>query len=382
MQQFTGVKQAVQSGKMELARLYQNPNTRFALIGLVCAFVIVGVTFFALRTLGKESSVEDFMQRWKTAVESKQPETYQALWDETARAENWHQYERALKLLKKEKVEANIEGIRPRADLRDERRTLVERVPVTIHQDGEILVTLFRNVTVEKKGLMKRWKLVGDEILDEMEYPEATEEPIVQEPAIAPDSASMTGNTRLTNPSSAGGGSTTSGNLPSPFGDSKVQVTPPDATSPIAGSAPLDAKLKVSQVLGIWQEAWQSKDLEAYLRQYAEDAEIIRVSVQGGKEYPTKLNKAQLRQKMIELNQRYNTIRVKISNLQINGDNAVADVDFLQEFIGTPASGDRPAYSDFGAKTLIFMVDPADGHWKIYSESWKLYKDVPKYPKL
>ena len=39
------------------------------------------------------------------------------------------------------------------------------------------------------------------------------------------------------------------------------------------------------------------------------------------------------------------------------------------------------AYQDFGTKTLIFMVDPSDGLWKIYSESWKLYKEVPNYPK-
>jgi len=28
------------------------------------------------------------------------------------------------------------------------------------------------------------------------------------------------------------------------------------------------------------------------------------------------------------------------------------------------------------------MVDPADGHWKIYAETWSHYKDVPDFPKM
>ena len=44
--------------------------------------------------------------------------------------------------------------------------------------------------------------------------------------------------------------------------------------------------------------------------------------------------------------------------------------------------GNRPAYRDFGTKTLILAIDTSDGVWKIYKESWKNYKDVPDYPKL
>ena len=85
---------------------------------------------------------------------------------------------------------------------------------------------------------------------------------------------------------------------------------------------------------------------------------------------------------MKSLNAAYSKIRVNIFQLQINGDNAVADVNFVQEFVGSRASGSQPIYSDYGKKELVFMVDPADGLWKIYAESWKHYKNVPKYPKL
>ena len=365
MRTFSSVKQVVQSGKTEVMRLYHNPNTRFAMIGIVGAFIILGVTLFGLRIFGSETPIEAFVQQWKEAVESKQPELYQALWDSTGRNQNWEQHERALKLFRKERIEADISGLVPRTDLRDDNRQRIERIPVTLYQDGEILVRLYRDLTVERKGVWRRWKLVNDEIRDELDYPEATEEPIVQETPV-----------HSANPAASS----------NPFQNINATAMPstakPDSTSLISGRAPLDSKLKLSQVLGEWQQAWQGKDLNTYMSKYAEEAEITRVAVKGGKEYPVQLTKAQLREKMKTLNKQYGRIEVRISNLQINGDNAVADVGFLQEFIGTPASGSQPAYSDYGTKKLIFMVNPADGLWKIYSESWKLYKEVPKFPKL
>ena len=85
---------------------------------------------------------------------------------------------------------------------------------------------------------------------------------------------------------------------------------------------------------------------------------------------------------MQRLNSIYAEIQVSISNLQVNGDRAVADVQFLQKFTGTRASGSRPAYSDYGTKKLNLMVDPTDGHWRIYSETWSRYEDVPDFPKM
>ncbi len=365
MRTFGSTKQMIQSGKTEFIRLYHNPNTRFAMIGIIGAFIIILGMILGLKVFEKEDSIEMLVQRWKEAIESKKPALYQGLWDSTAQSKNWNQYKRALKLFSKEKVEADISGLVPRKDFRNENRQRIERIPVTLYQDGEVLVTLYRDLIVEKKGMWQRWKLINDKIRNELEYPEATEEPLVQETPVrsADLIASSTPFQRVNDPA-----------VP--------RTVTPDISSPIAGGAPLDIKLKLNQILGEWQEAWQGKNLKRYMSKYAEEAEITRVTVSGGKEYPTRLNKGQLREKMKILNRRYSKIEVYVSNLQINGDNAVADVGFLQEFISALAAGSQPAYSDYGTKKLTFMVDPADGLWKIYSESWKLYKDVPKYPKL
>lgn len=363
----------MRSGKNELGTTLQNPNTRFAVIGIIGAAIILLAMVFGIQIFERVGTIEIFLQQWEQAVESKQPALYEQLWDSTARTKNQNQYERALRLFSREKIEVDIAGHSPQKDLRDTNRHRIERIPVTLYQDGKILVIIYRDLTVEKKGLLQRWKLIDDRIHDELEYPKTTEEYIVQDQEIVAQSANPT-------PESAPLPSPEVPTPPSNVATSPVAV--PESASPAVSEAPLDTQLKLSQVLGEWQQAWQGKNLKIYMSKYAEEAEITRVTIKKGKEYSTQLNKRQLQEKMEAINRQYSKIKVDIFHLQINGDSAVADVNFFQEFFGTRASGNQPAYSDFGKKELVFMVDPADGLWKIYSESWRHYKDVPKYPKL
>ena len=364
----------MRSNKTEFSTKLQNPNTRFGVIGIIGAAVILLAMVLGLQLIEETGEIEPFLQQWKQAVESKQPRLYQQLWDSTARTKNRNQYERATKLFSREKVEVDITGYLPQKDLGDTNRRQIQRIPVTLYQDGKVLVIIYRDITVEKKGLLQRWKLIDDRIDDELGYPETTEEYIVQDQEMIARSANPTPESP---PLQSVDAPVPSGNIVTPS-----QTAAPESSSPIVGGTPLDTQLKLSQVLGEWQQAWQGKNLKTYMSKYAEDAEITRVTINKGREYPTRLNKRQLREKMKSLNERYSKIKVNISHLQINGDSAVADVNFLQEFVGTRASGSQPAYSDFGKKELVFMVDPADGVWKIYAENWRHYKDVPKYPKL
>ena len=367
--------QVMRSGKNGGTTTFQNPNTLFGVIGIIGAAIILLAMVFGLQFIETTGAIEPFLLKWKQAVESKQPRLYQQLWDSTAQIKNRSQYERALKLFSREKVEVDIAGFRTQTDPENASRQQIGRIPVTLYQDGKVLVVIYRDITVEKRGLLQRWKLIDDRIQDDLEYPDITEEYIVQDDEeIVAQSANPTPGSPPLQPPDA------------PVPSSKV-VTPSRTaasaeSSPIAGAAPFDTQLKLSQVLGEWQQAWQGKNLKAYMSKYAEDAEITRVTITKGREYTTRLNKKKLREKMQSLNAAYSKIRVNISQLQINGDNAVADVDFFQEFVGVRASGSQPAYSDYGKKELVFIVDPADGLWKIYAESWRHYKDVPKYPKL
>lgn len=279
---------------------------------------------------------------WKTALESGDEKKYTSLWDKSARQKRRNNYQLAVQLMS-EAADVDISYVSYKPIANAKTRHVVDNISVTTYSNGTPIEPHSRTLTVEKKGFfVRRWKIINDEV--DGDY--LSDQPIPQEelPSVEP-------------------------------------ITEETSSGIYEGNAPIDTQLKVSQILGKWQQAWEDKDMDTYMSIYAERALITRVSVRNGKESHSYLTKKQLHQKMKRLNVYYSDIQVKISNLQINGDRAVADVEFLQEFKGIPASGSRPAYSDIGTKKLDLMIDPADGYWKIYGETWSRYEDVPKFPK-
>lgn len=287
------------------------------------------------------SPVAPLVIAWKNALETQNVKTYTDLWDKSSRKRRAASFGRATEMMSQTHI-IDITGATYTAVPRHKNRHVVDHIHVTLQSGDDVIETHIRTLTIEKKGFFRRkWKIINDEIG-------------VVSDAIAymPDES---------------GADTVSGEASGGAFD---------------GNAPLDTQLKVRQVLGKWQTAWEEKDLKTYMSIYSERSRITRVNVRGGKETKVHLSKGQLREKMKKLNRIYAEIQVSISNLQVNGDRAVADVNFLQKFTGTPASGSRPAYSDYGTKKLNLMVDPADGHWRIYSETWSRYEDVPDFPKM
>jgi ketosteroid isomerase-like protein len=287
------------------------------------------------------SPVVPLVIAWKGAVESQDLKQYTDLWDKSARKKRAASFGRATELMSQIHV-VDLAGATYTAVPRHKNRHLVDNIHVTLQNGGDIIATHIRTLTIEKKGFFRRkWKLINDQI------------------GVVSDAIALA--------SDVSGADTVSGE---------------ESGGTFDGNAPLDTHLKVRQVLGKWQTAWEEKDLQTYMSIYSERSRITRVNVRGGKETKVHLSKGQLRTKMKKLNTIYADIQVSISNLQVNGDRAVADVKFLQKFTGTPASGSRPAYSDYGTKRLNLMVDPTDGHWRIYSETWSRYEDVPEFPKM
>ena len=280
---------------------------------------------------------------WKSALESQDVKTYTDLWDKSARKKRSSSFRRATELMSQTHV-VNLAAATYTPVPRQKNRHVVDNISVTLQNGDTIIETQARTLTIQKKGFFRRkWKIVNDQI---GQMSDAI--------ALAPNVP-------------ASGADTVSGEA---------------SGNTFDGNAPIDTQLKVRQVLGKWQKAWEDKDLNTYMAIYSERSRITRVTVRDGKETSIHLSKGQLREKMERLNNLYAEIQVSISNLQVNGDRAVADVQFLQKFTGTRASGSRPAYSDYGTKKLNLMVDPTDGHWRIYSETWSRYEDVPDFPKM
>ena len=287
------------------------------------------------------SPVVPLVMAWKAALETQNLKAYTDLWDKSTRKKRASSFARAKDLMSQTHV-VDLTRATYTVVPRHKNRHMVDNIQITLQNGGDTIETHTRTLTVEKKGFFRRrWKLMNDQI-------NVMSDAI----ALAPD---------------VPGVDTVSGE---------------ESGGTFDGNAPVDTHLKVRQVLGKWQSAWEVKDLKTYMSIYSDEAQITRVNVRGGRETSVYLTKGQLRSKMKKLNTIYADIQVSISNLQVNGDRAVADVKFLQKFTGTPASGSRPAYSDYGTKKLNLMVDPTDGHWRIYAETWSRYEDVPDFPKM
>ena len=289
------------------------------------------------------SPVAPHVLAWKSALERQDSTAYTDLWDKSARKKRTSSFRRALGLMSQAHI-IDLQGAIYSPVPTHRNRHIVDGIRVTLQNNGDIVETHKRTLTIEKKGFFRRkWKLINDQV------------------------GEISGAIVLEQTQQPSGANTVSGD---------------ESGGTFTGNAPVDTQLKARQILGKWQAAWEGKDLNTYMSIYSDEALITRVTVRDGKETPIYLNKKQLRDSMKRLNSVYSDIQVGISNLQVNGDRAVADVTFLQKFTGTPASGTRPAYSDYGTKRLNLMIDPTDGHWRIYAETWSRYEDVPEYPKM
>lgn len=297
-----------------------------SLLLAVIAILVVMLATYDRRT------PDEFVKVWKNAVEKGDVKLYESLWDEDAKRKKKAHFNEAMGLMKNNKLEINLDGVEKKGN---DKRMTYSGISVRIHRkDGSVAETKKR-LTVARRGFSRRWK-----VLDEESYISETA-PIARKPRTE------------------------------------------EAPAPkIERGAPLDTELKLRQIIEDWRQAWERKDVNRYIGKYADFAEIRRVTVVNGKEYPVKLTKEELRRRMRRLWRKYGRIEVNISTLQIKGDYATADVNFLQEYKAWVADNKRIAYQDFGTKQLKFVRDIKDNSWKIISEDWKIYKKVPSYPKL
>ena len=357
------IKELLSTGKKRYRSAMSNPNTRAFVIGVVCLLALVAVIIIISISISRRDSieaVEAFVKKWAKALETGNQEMYKKLWDKEARQKNKEHFEKTVKLLDKELKIDQDEIEQPTYNPRENLYT-VKKISVTLKDTGIKLSS--HDLKIGKKGWLREWKILDDKVLED-------ETPLLAK-TWEDGYDSPSGDTEEEQPQG----------LPSTKTEGRSDTSQPDSLDPIAGNAPLDTKLKISQVIGEWQVAWQERDIDEYMSKYADDAIITRVTVKGSKEYPITLTKKELRKRMERINKKYKTIKVNISNLRIDGNRASADVKFIQGFIGTP-KGNLPIYSDVGTKTLTFMIDPSDGYWKIYEEDWREYKGVKIFPKL
>jgi ketosteroid isomerase-like protein len=142
-------------------------------------------------------------------------------------------------------------------------------------------------------------------------------------------------------------------------------------TKEIPSSKPVrDTEAEVAVAVDSWRQAWQQKELDAYMRLYHPNAQIVRMNVgKSGKYIERKMTPAELRPRMAAIMRSYARMEVIVRDFRVASDNNRMVATFLQEFTAWSRPRDmKPTYMDRGIKTLVFV--PSNGGWQIISESW------------
>jgi len=136
-----------------------------------------------------------------------------------------------------------------------------------------------------------------------------------------------------------------------------------------------DTRLEILSTIEAWRVSWENEELQKHSSFYANDAEIIKIGIVGGKEYRRHLSKDSLVVIVKLLNERYKWMDIKISGLQLrkHSETTVIAV-FLQEFVAGVIE-DQITYTDLGIKRLVFRR--YEDEWKIAYKDWRMYEKIP-----
>lgn len=130
----------------------------------------------------------------------------------------------------------------------------------------------------------------------------------------------------------------------------KAEESKPGAVKKEAQPAGEEHK-ELKRVVEAWKKAWEQKDLAAYMSFYDPTFQSRGMDFKAWKKHRENLN------------QKYRSIAVGISNLKIEqASTAMASVSFTQKY-------EADDYEDEGLKSLLLVKRGKD--WKIKEEEWK-----------
>jgi ketosteroid isomerase-like protein len=319
------------------ARLIWKP----ALITIGVIAVLLVIILLSVSMSSREP-VSKFLARWEKIVESGDQKAYDEICSKDFKEKFRNLHGEVKGMIAAQDVDVRMEDAKIEKTRVDNNYYVIDHIPVSLSRaDVQTRQELDFKLDVKREGLIKReWKVA----LAEYDFVKMEEEALEQ--VVASVTAA----------------------------EEEIANLPPEPEK-----APLDTDIRVRQTLEVWRTAWNGKELDKYMDCYADYADITRVTVVDGKEQRAKLTKSELRNHIARLNKKYSKILVEITDLEIEGDVATAEANFLQEYSSWRTSEVAPVYHDLGTKELQFVKH--DVEWKIANENWTLYKEVPIYRK-
>jgi hypothetical protein len=147
------------------------------------------------------------------------------------------------------------------------------------------------------------------------------------------------------------------------------RVSPPTAQAEPKGPT-RDFEAEVALQVDAWRQAWEARDVAAYVATYQEYASINRYGLsEGASGRKRSLDVAGLRTRMERLVRQYARMEVLVRGFRVVNEEGRMVATFQQDFSAWARADDlKPAYTDKGIKTLAFVEQ--DGGWLVIKEDW------------
>ena len=153
-------------GNTLLGRIRRIVKKRQIVLAVGGCLGIIFVSVIAANFVGKAETIEQFADRYKDAVESKNEQKFQSLWDPTVLRNDEKaksQYREVIKRIRPyDEVSVQIENISHRVDPRNKERYNIDSIPLGLFKGGQMLMKTYRDLVITQKGIRKKWYLVSD----------------------------------------------------------------------------------------------------------------------------------------------------------------------------------------------------------------------------
>lgn len=127
-------------------------------------------------------------------------------------------------------------------------------------------------------------------------------------------------------------------------------------------------------VINDWALAWTAKDIPQHLSRYTQDATLDQTVIRSSNEEQTDHNRTEMVNALKEMvNAKWQETD---SEFDADGESVIATYRFSR-LLQDAASGEVPVRHDLWTREV--WARQVGTEWKIYRESWRIYKAVPRY---
>ena len=145
----------------------------------------------------------------------------------------------------------------------------------------------------------------------------------------------------------------------------------------LQGKASPEAMENVREAIKGWRKAFQEKDLDRYMSFYASNAKIKKLIIAYGTETSQMLDKNGLRSEMGVIFAQNTPFNIDGPSFDAGSDAVRASFKFSKRIPAAAYGEGRIIKHEMWMKELLFRE--VEAAWKIVSEEWKFYQDIPEY---